>query len=81
MNKPIVDQWANTISPRILHRAMIEIPVDILSDKNLDQYSAQLAVESSYPGAIVRQIRRLSPTLKFLSNRHFKRVDYRENPS
>ena len=57
---PIVDRLANCTQPKILHRALIEIPVDILSDKTLDQYSAASAVASMYPGAVVRQIRRLS---------------------
>ena len=60
MNQPIIDQWANCTQPKIRHRVVIEMPVEILSDRNLDKYSAAAAVYEDYPGAIVKQIRRLA---------------------
>ena len=60
MNQPIVDQMANTVSPKIRHRVVIEMPVEILSDRNLDKYSATAAVYENYPGAVVLQVTRLA---------------------
>ena len=56
----IIDRFANCSQPKILHRVVLEVPVDIVSDRELDRYTASSAIHAAYPGAVVKQIRRLA---------------------